>query len=203
MGEVRWCGRPAMAVKPAKNHLRIRQGIPFNLCVTGHHGTTDLREGRLMKIRLIAALSIAATAALPLAAVANGCGGGDDVPSDYDFVSPSGNIACSIYADGSGANCEIQEHNWVAPASTSGPFGRACDFDFGGLQIYVSQGKPANLGCYEGGGKFDRPGGQTLDYGQKYSRGSITCESEPSGVTCTDTATGHFFRISRESYELG
>jgi len=91
----------------------------------------------------------------------------------------------------------------VAPASTNGPYGRACDFNLGGLQIYVSQGKPANLGCYEGASKFNSAGGQTLDYGQKYSRGAITCESEPSGVTCTDNATGHFFRISRESYELG
>lgn len=63
-----------------------------------------------MEIRMIAALSIATAAALPLAAVANACGGGGDVPSDYDFVSPSGNIACAIYADGSGANCEIQDH---------------------------------------------------------------------------------------------
>jgi hypothetical protein len=156
-----------------------------------------------MKIRMIAALSVATAAALPLAAVANACGGGGDVPSDYDFVSPSGNIACAIYANGSGANCEIQDHTWVAPASTNGPYGRACDFNFGGLQIYVSQGKPANLGCYEGASQFNRPGDQTLDYGQKYSRGAITCASEPSGVTCTDTATGHFFRISSESYELG
>jgi hypothetical protein len=156
-----------------------------------------------MKIRMIAALSIATAAALPLAAVANACGGGGDVPADYDFVSPSGNIACSVFGDGSGANCEVKEHIWVAPASTSGPAGRACDFDFGGLQIYVSQGKPANLGCYEGAGKFSSPGGQILDYGQEDSRGAITCESQPSGVTCTDAATGHFFRISRESYEVG
>jgi hypothetical protein len=93
----------------------------------------------------------------------------------------------------------------VAPASTVGPFGRPCNFDFGGLQIYVSQGKPAMLGCYEGSGnfKYPKPSQQTLEYGQQYSRGAITCESQPSGVTCTDTVTGHFFRISRESYELG
>ena len=33
--------------------------------------------------------------------------------------------------------------------------------------------------------------------------GKITCDSEPSGVTCTDTSTGHFFRVSGESYQLG
>jgi hypothetical protein len=69
-----------------------------------------------MKTRMVAALSIAMAAALPLAAVANACGGGGDGPSSYDFVSPSGNIACTIYADGSGANCEILDHTWVAPA---------------------------------------------------------------------------------------
>jgi hypothetical protein len=43
----------------------------------------------------------------------------------------------------------------------------------------------------------------TLDYGQMRSVGAITCASEPSGVKCTDSSTGHFFRLSRESYELG
>ena len=156
-----------------------------------------------MKIKMIAAISIATAAALPLAGVANACGGGGDVPSSYDFVAPSGNIACTIYGDGSGASCEIQDHTWVAPASTDGPGGRACNFNFGGLQIYVSRGKPAGLGCYEGAGKFNKPTEQVLGYGQKYSRGVSTCVSEPSGVTCTDTVTGHFFRISRDSYELG
>ena len=33
--------------------------------------------------------------------------------------------------------------------------------------------------------------------------GTMTCDSETSGVTCTDTSTGHFFRVSRESYQLG
>ncbi len=32
---------------------------------------------------------------------------------------------------------------------------------------------------------------------------SITCDSEPSGMTCTDSGTGHFFRVSRDSYQLG
>jgi hypothetical protein len=42
-----------------------------------------------------------------------------------------------------------------------------------------------------------------LDYGQTRTLGSISCESEPSGVTCSDSSTGHFFRISRDSYQLG
>jgi hypothetical protein len=156
-----------------------------------------------MKIKMIAALWIAMAAAVPLAGIANACGGGGDVPDVHDFVTPSGNIVCSIYGDSSGVNCDIRQHDWVVPASTDGPYGRPCDFSFGGLEFYVSQAKPANLGCYEGASKFGRPGLKTLDYGQTYSRGAITCESEPSGMTCTDTATGHYFRVSRENYELG
>jgi hypothetical protein len=156
-----------------------------------------------MRVKMTAALSVASAAALPLAAIANACGGGGDIPEDHDFVTPSGNIACSIYSDSSGANCEVREHTWVAPASTNGPYGRACDFNFGGLEFYVSQAKPANLGCYEGASNFDAPSAKTLDYGQIYSHGAITCGSELSGVTCTDTSTGHFFRISRENYALG
>ncbi len=55
----------------------------------------------------------------------------------------------------------------------------------------------------QGASKFNAPGLKTLDYGQTYSQGAITCDSEVSGVTCTDTSTGHFFRVSRETYELG
>lgn len=156
-----------------------------------------------MKITLIAALSMATAAALPLAAIANACGGGGDVPADSDFITPSGNIVCSIYADNSGASCEIRERTWVVPASAEGPAGRPCNLRFGGLQFYVSQDKPANLGCYEGASSFTGGGKETLDYGQTISRGKMTCGSEVSGVTCTDTATGHFFRVAREDYELG
>jgi hypothetical protein len=44
----------------------------------------------------------------------------------------------------------------------------------------------------------------TLDYGQKTrSLGAISCDSEQSGVTCTDTSTGHFFQVSSDSYQVG
>jgi hypothetical protein len=58
--------------------------------------------------------------------------------------------------------------------------------------------------------RADRPGAysglrahSTLDYGQTRSVGVMICASEASGVTCTDTSTGHFFRVSRDSYQLG
>jgi hypothetical protein len=42
-----------------------------------------------------------------------------------------------------------------------------------------------------------------LGYGQTRSLGAITCDSETSGITCTDTSSGQFFRVSRDSYQLG
>ena len=156
-----------------------------------------------MKTILIAAFSVAATAALPLAAVANACGGGGPVPANHEFVTPSGNIVCDVYSDGTGVNCEVREHAWVQPASTIGPYGRACNFNFGGLQFYVSKGNPGKLGCYEGASNFTASNLKTLDYGQTFTQGAITCTSELSGVTCTDTATGHFISVSRENYDLG
>ena len=53
-----------------------------------------------------------------------------------------------------------------------------------------------------------RPGmfaavGPMLDDAQAGSAGAITCSSEQSAMRCTDVSTGHFFRVSRGSYELG
>ncbi|WP_422227806.1 hypothetical protein [Mycobacterium sp.] len=45
--------------------------------------------------------------------------------------------------------------------------------------------------------------GPMLDSAQAPSGGAITCSSEQSAMKCTDVTTGHFFRVSQESYELG
>ena len=42
----------------------------------------------------------------------------------------------------------------------------------------------------------------TLDYGRTQSVNTITCDSEPSGITCTDEH-GHFITLSAESNTLG
>ena len=149
------------------------------------------------RLALAVAAIFAVTAALPAVAHADDSGA---------FLSPSGNIVCGM---GEGpdymgaADCEVGEHLWVAPATTRGPEGRPCNFNFGGLQVYVDHGKAAALGCYEGASSFTFPGLPTLAYGHSRSFGTITCDSERNGVTCTDSSTGHFFRVSRESYLLG
>lgn len=143
-----------------------------------------------------------AAATISLAAPAHA-----DVTS-FQFLSPSGNIGCETEDDHDGTAfvvCKIHDHTWVAapsescqqasvPGATGGP----------GSDLQLGQGNAPCVGPHTIqiflSGQYAPP---TLDYGQKRSVGTITCASEPSGVTCTDTSTGHFFRLSRESYQLG
>jgi hypothetical protein len=156
-----------------------------------------------MKIKMIAALSIATAAtALPLAAVAHA----DN--NHQQFASPSGNIRCILNGQDSPtpiAMCQIGDHTYVAPpGSTRDQTGGSCPSGSDlGRDFRLDQGKPAYLTCsYSALGSGFGPW-PTLDYGQTRSLGTLTCDSQPSGMTCTDTSTGHFFRVSSESYQLG
>jgi len=145
-----------------------------------------------MKIKMIGVLSIA-TAATALAATAIAHAD----PVYYNFQSPSGNIHCEMtvnYKGGPYANCTVQDSTYA---------GRLCREP--GLvipQFGVDPGSPADMpGCVgTNGGWAALP---TLEYGQARSLGPISCDSEPAGVTCTDTSSGHSFRVSRDSYRLG
>jgi hypothetical protein len=111
------------------------------------------------------------------------------------FRSPSGDINCTLSTPGGEieARCEVVDHAWSA---TSPP---DCHMNWGD-RVYLRQGGNAGFGCY---GQEFPVGETTLAYGQALSLGTITCESEAAGMTCTDGSTGHYFRVSRESYELG
>jgi hypothetical protein len=146
-----------------------------------------------MKITMIAALpiataAIASAAALPLAATAHA---GAIPPS---FQTPSGNITCWV-ADNV-ASCDITSHTYASP-----PGDCALAQNFAWRNFMLRPGKSPELRCSR---QYDySPSPMTLDYGQTFSVGVMTCDSETSGVTCTDNSTGHFFRVSRESYQLG
>jgi hypothetical protein len=154
-----------------------------------------------MKSTMIAALSIATAAtALPLAATAH-------ADNNYQqFASPSGTIRCILNAQDTPAPivvCQIGDHTYVAPPGSTrdgGPCEPGTDL---GRDFRLDQGKPAYFTCtYSALGSGFGPW-PTLDYGQTRSLGTITCDSEPSGVTCTDSSTGHFFRVASDSYQLG
>jgi hypothetical protein len=135
----------------------------------------------ITKLALIAAATIAATVGLAGTAQA------DDA---IDFRSPSGDVTCAMRQ--SEVACQVK-HNYPQPPLPDCPVA--------GREYDLVQGAPASLGC-QGGAIVDPPP-PPLDYGQTRSVGTITCDVEPSGVTCTDSGTGHFMRLSRDSYQLG
>ncbi len=112
------------------------------------------------------------------------------------FRSPSGNINCTLSAPGGDnqARCEVVDHVWTAPPPPD------CHLDSGD-RFYLTQGGTAVVGCY--GQEFGPGPFPTLEYGQSRSFGTLTCDSEYTGMTCTDSSTGHYFRVSRDGYELG
>ncbi len=115
----------------------------------------------------------------------------------YQFQSPSGNISC-VMAAFSGSpvhvDCEIVDRTWSVP-----PRPQDCDGAWGD-RIGMDQGGSPALACHTDTTRD--VGLPTLAYGASRSLASLTCRSAPAGITCTDTSTGHFFRIARESYEL-
>jgi len=153
----------------------------------------DPRRSRLrssLKVVAIAVISVTSVAtAFRLAAVAH-------ADSYYQFQSPTGNIDCAegVLNDQAFALCEIRDHTWTAP-----PRPQACEGAWGD-RIGMEQGEAPSLGCHSD--TVRGSGLDTLGYGESRSAGPITCDSEPSGLTCTDSSTGHFFVIARDSYEL-
>jgi hypothetical protein len=111
------------------------------------------------------------------------------------FRSPSGNINCTLSTPGgdNAARCEVVDHTWTAPSPPD------CHMNSGD-RFGLAQGGAAVVGCY---GQEFPVAETTLGYGQSRSLGTITCDSEYTGMTCTDSSTGHYFRVSRDTYELG
>ena len=111
------------------------------------------------------------------------------------FRSPSGNINCTLSTPGgdNAARCEVVDHTWTVPPPPD------CHMNSGD-RFGLAQGGPAVVGCY---GQEFPVAETTLGYGQSRSLGTITCDSEYTGMTCSDSSTGHYFRVSRDAYELG
>jgi hypothetical protein len=151
-----------------------------------------------MKKQVSVAVWAAAAAAIGLAATAHA----DD--TGQQFQSPSTNIECWVRATEAG--CDIGDYTYVPPT----PFPTQqvpvpCPSD-DVIRFHIGPAHPAVGYCHPNAPALTglhAPGLQTLDYGQTRAVGVMTCDSEPSGVTCTDTSSGHFFRVSRESYQIG
>jgi hypothetical protein len=111
-----------------------------------------------------------------------------------DFQSPSGNIHClMINGVDVGVRCDMAE---LTPSFTKRP--PDCEADWGSAFWIGSKG-PGVLACVSD--TVINPSAPVLGYGSTLSFASMTCTSERTGVTCTNTA-GHGFRLSRAVQEL-
>jgi hypothetical protein len=152
------------------------------------------------RIALIATATGAIAIALPTPASA------DPTDQPENFLSPSGNINCSItfeppfaangvnYPGNNYVQCELSDYTWQLP--------QACPTGVVGVSMRADAAAPPVPGCWKFPNQLPLPW-PTLDYGQTRSLGVLSCDSEPSGITCTNANTGHFFRVSRESYDVG
>jgi len=118
------------------------------------------------------------------------------------FQSPSGDISCNLVnyppldthsLAKNFVQCDIADHSWAAPQPS--PPGRAdvtSTFILMRGQLPIVGYSPGTLAASD-----------PVNYDQPLSAGAIACRSEQAAVKCTDVSTGHFFRVSKESYELG
>ncbi len=105
------------------------------------------------------------------------------------FVSPSGNIRCAIGTQG--ARCDIIQRDWEPPAQPA-----SCQQRWA-PGVYVDS-RGSGLVCDD----TSVSGGAPLEYGESVIRGVYRCDSDESGMRCTNTATGRGFAVARAAYRL-
>ena len=121
-------------------------------------------------------------------------------PAAADFVqfqSPTGNIHCYIYTDGSEgeARCDLID---LTPTFRRPPPG-CFEGDWGAYFTVSLYGRRGLLACV-GDSAVDR-GSMVLNYSRSLSVGGFTCASEETGMTCTNPA-GHGFSVARAKQQL-
>jgi hypothetical protein len=160
-------------------------------------GAINVRVVIHRKIGMIAGVCTA------IAALTIGSAGSSHAnPFAEQFQSPSGDISCNLVnyppTDklGFGKNfvqCDIVNQSWVPPRPPPGGRPDATS------TVVLMRGQLPIVGYSPGTLAASDP----VNYDQPLSAGAIACSPEQSAVKCTDTSTGHFFRVSHESYELG
>ncbi|MCW2592358.1 MAG: hypothetical protein JWQ86_4785 [Mycobacterium sp.] len=121
-----------------------------------------------------------------------------------DFQSPSGGVYCILNVGGDGKGGVVCQGggNYSAPTPTdcSSAWGDRFSLDQGDAPVSHCHGDTIVPSHSAPGPIPDVP---ILGYGQTRIVGSITCDSEASGVTCTDSSTEHFIHLSREANGIG
>ncbi|PFG38561.1 hypothetical protein ATJ97_1042 [Georgenia soli] len=116
----------------------------------------------------------------------------------WDFVSPSGNIACTV--DDERALCGIATFEYAdkIPAAEV----ERCDGKVGHFLQVTAEG--SSLVCDTSGQDLtiDAAGTPALGYGQEESVDGFTCLSEETGMSCRHDTSGYSFSVRRAAYDL-
>ncbi len=132
----------------------------------------------------------------------SGGAGGATTPSEAPteirtlsaFRSPTGNIGCMLFA--ALARCDVADRRWSLPAR---PASCPDQVEFGqGAQ--VGRQGAGRLVC--AGDTARDPTAPVLAYGTGASIGPFVCVSRSSGMTCTNSRTGHGFTVTAQDYRL-
>jgi hypothetical protein len=156
--------------------------------------------------------------------VGGSASGGADITIDGEhagFVSPTGNIACSV--TGVTAVCQVSDKTYTAPADqlvgtsigdcTTAEADAMTMSDQRGAWTCVPEDLTGQAQVSRGGWWVEQVDGETLDlggasvavlpYGSSMTVGATTCTSAEDGVTCTSSTLGRSFTISRSGYRYG
>jgi hypothetical protein len=149
---------------------------------------------KIATLTVFAAATAAAAIALPASAHAG----------TNDFQSPTGNVYCILSADPGGKGYVICQggggFNVPVPAGCHLAWGDRFTIDQGEAPVSHCHGDTIEPSSSSPG---PIPNVAILEYGQTRSAGTITCESEATGMTCTDTSSGHYFHMARGANEIG
>jgi hypothetical protein len=110
------------------------------------------------------------------------------------FQTPTHNIHCLYQHSEEYIRCDvIQIDNKPRPRP------KDCELDWGhGFEISKTSLKGSGVCASDTVSNLSNP---VLKYGQKWQAGKITCQSTPSGLTCTNP-NHHGFTLSRSSQKL-
>jgi hypothetical protein len=124
---------------------------------------------------------------------------GEDLSGvQWDFASPSGNIACAVESDR--ALCGISNFEYAdkIPAAEV----QACEGTVGHFLEVTAEG--SSLVCDTSGQDLtiDVAGVPALGYGEEESTDGFTCASDETGMSCRHDDSGYSFSVRRAAFDL-
>lgn len=122
--------------------------------------------------------------------------------SHQEFITPSGNIRCSLTTstdepEWHSVECHIDDYDFPDP-----PRPPSCDADYdwaNGTFILFNDQDPGPFCGTDTSFTGSPP--PVRGYGESVSVGAVRCDIATDGVTCTDTGSGRGFKLSRSSVE--